>query len=76
MKWLVVFSPEADLEAANALLAAHDAKAISQSDVTPMENAEWTAPTEGPANLPQELRRYPQVLGVYPNSEMDYYGHR
>ena len=74
MKWLVVFSAGTDIDAVNALLAAHGAKAISQSDVTPMENGEWTVATEGPANLPQELRRYPQVRGVYPNSEMEYYG--
>ena len=72
MRWLVTVQALADQQQLQQGLEKLGCKSIALEEAVPLENDEMLVACEGPADLPKRARGVEAVVGVYPDSSMDY----
>lgn len=73
MKWLVVVDSKLVQSMLQKLLKKASAQAVPFSDPVPLSEAETSIEVDGPEDLPNRLKSYREIKGVYPSSDYTLY---
>jgi hypothetical protein len=73
MKWLITVRKTADLDGLTAEIRACGGEPDPGNPPTPLGEDELVVQAEGPREFPDAMKARPDVIEVYPDSEMELY---
>ena len=73
MQWLITVRKSADLKRLAEVIRGCGGEQDQDNPPVPLGDSELVVQASGPADLPDSLKSDPDVIEVYPNSEMQLY---
>ncbi len=73
MKWIITIRRSGNLERLERLIRRCGGERPEDDEAIPMGDEELAIHVSGPSEMPDELRKDHDVVGVYPDSEMTPY---
>jgi hypothetical protein len=74
LNWLLTVKADLPAERLRAVLQKLGAEIAPDAPAVPLDANEQTVAVEGPKDLPARAEAVPEIIGVYPSSELTLYG--